>query len=44
MKVVAVDRTNNEARVNLEGTETSADQMIAAIQRAGRFQAKLATG
>ena len=42
VRVVSVDRTKNEARVSLEGTETSVDQMIAAIQGAGKFQAKLA--
>ncbi len=44
VKVVVVDRTKNEARVNLGGAGTSVDQIIAAIQGAGRFQAKLATG
>ena len=44
MKVIAVDRMKNEARVNLEGTAASVDQMIVAIQKAGRFQAKLTTG
>ena len=44
MRVIAVDRTKNEARVTLEGSATSVDQMIAAIQAAGRFQAKLAMG
>jgi hypothetical protein len=44
VKVIAIDRTKNEARVILEGTATSTDQMIAAIQKAGRFLAKLATG
>jgi copper chaperone CopZ len=40
--VEAVDRTKNEARVCVEGAGVSAEQMIAAIQGAGRFQAKLA--
>ena len=44
VKVIAVDRMKNEARVNLEGSATSVDQMIIAIQKAGRFQAKLAMG
>jgi hypothetical protein len=44
VKVHSVDRTRNEARVNLAGAVTSVDQMIAAIQSAGRFQAKLAGG
>lgn len=30
-----------EARVTLEGAATSPEQMIAAIQGAGKFQAKL---
>ena len=42
VKVQAVDRTKNEARVTLEGVATTTDQMIAAIQGAGKFQAKLA--
>jgi hypothetical protein len=44
VKAIGVDRTKNEARVSLEGTASSVDQMIAAIQRAGRFQAKPAAG
>ena len=44
MKVIDVDRMKNEARVHHEGTATSVDQMILAIQKAGRFQAKLAMG
>jgi copper chaperone CopZ len=42
VKVLAVDRTKHEARVAVEGGATSADQMIAAIQGAGKFQARLA--
>ena len=42
MKVEAVDRLRHEARVSVEGAATSVDQMIAAIQGAGKFQAKLA--
>jgi copper chaperone CopZ len=42
--VEAVDRTKNEARVQVAGAAVSIDQMIAAIQKAGRFQAKLAAG
>jgi copper chaperone CopZ len=38
--VTMVDRMKNEARVSVEGTATSAEQMVAAIQAAGRFQAK----
>jgi len=44
VNVEMVDRTKNEARVSVKGTETSVDQMIAAIQSAGRFQAKVAAG
>ena len=40
--VLTVDRTKNEARVILEAAATSTDQMVAAIQGAGKFQAKLA--
>jgi copper chaperone CopZ len=40
--VLGVDRTRNEARVSVAGEATSAEQMIAAIQSAGRFQARLA--
>ncbi len=42
VKVLAVDRNKNEARVAVEGEATSPSQMIAAIQAAGKFQAKLA--
>lgn len=42
MKAAAADRTKNEARVTVEGAAPSVDQMIAAIQGAGKFQAKLA--
>ncbi len=42
MKVLNVDRTKNEARVTVEGAAASVGQMIAAIQGAGKFQAKLA--
>jgi copper chaperone CopZ len=42
VKVASADRVKKEARVTLEGAATSPDQMIAAIQRAGKFQAKLA--
>jgi hypothetical protein len=42
VKVQSVDRTKNEARVALEGSATTADQMITAIQGAGKFQARLA--
>ena len=40
VKVETVDRTRNEARVQVEGAATSIDQMVAAIQKAGKFQAK----
>jgi copper chaperone CopZ len=42
--VIAVDRTKNEARVSLEGPAVTIDQMVAAIQGAGRFQARMAAG
>lgn len=42
VKSASADRTRNEARVSLEGATPSVDQMIAAIQGAGKFQAKLA--
>ena len=38
----SADRTKNEARVSVEGASASVELMIAAIQGAGRFQAKLA--
>jgi copper chaperone CopZ len=40
VRVETVDRTKNEARVTLEGAATSIDQMVAAVQKAGKFQAK----
>jgi hypothetical protein len=42
VKVVTADRIKKEARVTLEGAATSPDQIVAAIQGAGKFQAKLA--
>lgn len=42
VKVVVVDRTRNEARVTVEGAATSPERIIAAIQAAGKFQARLA--
>jgi copper chaperone CopZ len=42
VKGASADRTKNEARVNVEGAGASVEQMIAAIQGAGRFQATLA--
>ena len=41
VKAVSADRMKKEARVTLEGTATSPEQMIAVIQGAGKFQAKL---
>jgi copper chaperone CopZ len=38
VKVLSVDRTRNEARVSLEGPTTT-DQLVAAVQAAGRFKA-----
>ena len=42
VKGATADRVKKEARVTLEGAPISHDQMIAAIQGAGKFQAKLA--
>ena len=42
VKLASADRAKNEARVKVEGAAVSVDQMITAIQGAGRFQAKLA--
>lgn len=42
VKVISVDRTRNEARVTAEDHAPPADQMVAAIKGAGKFQAKLA--
>jgi copper chaperone CopZ len=42
VKGVAADRVKKEARVTIEGGAASPDQMVAAIQAAGKFQAKLA--
>jgi hypothetical protein len=42
VKVATADRTKKEARVTLEGSGASPDQIIATIQGAGKFQAKLA--
>ena len=42
MKGAAADRVKKEARVTVEGGAASPDQMVAAIQAAGKFQAKLA--
>jgi len=41
VQVLTVDRTKGEARVTVEGGATSPERMIAAIQAAGRFQARL---
>jgi copper chaperone CopZ len=38
VKVLSVDRTRNEARVSLQGATTT-DQLVAAVQAAGRFRA-----
>jgi copper chaperone CopZ len=42
VKATAVDRMKKEARVTFEGAAPSPEQIIAAIQGAGKFQAKLA--
>jgi len=41
VKVATADRIKKEARVTVEGDATSPDQMVAVIQGAGKFQAKL---
>jgi len=41
VKNATADRVKKEARVVLEGTATTPDRMITAIQEAGKFQAKL---
>ena len=41
VKGATADRIKKEARVTPEGAAVSPDQMIAAIQGAGKFQAKL---
>jgi hypothetical protein len=40
VKSATADRTKNEARVIVEGSGPAPQQMIAAIQGAGKFQAK----
>ncbi len=42
VRSASADRVKNEARATVEGPGASVEQMIAAIQGAGRFQAKLA--
>jgi copper chaperone CopZ len=42
VKGATADRIKKEARVAVEGGATSPDKLIAAIQGAGKFQAKLA--
>ena len=42
VKGATADRVKKEARVTLEGAAASPDQIVAAIQGAGKFQAKLA--
>ncbi len=41
VKVLTVDRTKNEARVSVEGATTT-DQLVGAVQAAGRFRASAA--
>jgi len=41
VKGATADRVKKEARVTIEGGAASPDQIIAAIQAAGKFQAKL---
>lgn len=40
MTGAVVDRTKKEARVTVEGASPSPAQLVEAIQKAGRFQAK----
>ena len=42
MKGATADRIKKEARVTLEGAAASPNRIVAAIQGAGKFQAKLA--
>ncbi len=42
VKSATADRVKKEARVTVEGGGASPDQIIAAIQSAGKFQAALA--
>jgi copper chaperone CopZ len=44
VKKATADRTKKEARLTVEGAAPSTEQIIAAIQGAGKFQAKLAGG
>ena len=41
VKAATADRIKKEARVTLEGAVPPPDQIVAAIQGAGKFQAKL---
>jgi copper chaperone CopZ len=41
VKAATADRIKKEARVTLQGASASSDQIIGAIQGAGKFQAKL---
>ena len=43
VKTAAVDRTKQEARVTVEEGKVSPNQMVTAIQTAGKFQARLVT-
>ena len=42
VKAATADRIKKEVRVTLEGAAASPDQLVAAIQGAGKFHAKLA--
>ena len=42
VKAATADRIKKEARITLEGAAVSPDRIVAAIQGAGKFQAKLA--
>ena len=41
VKVLSVDRVKNEARLEVAGP-TTGDQLVAAVQAAGRFKAAVA--
>jgi copper chaperone CopZ len=42
VKTATADRVKKEARVTVEGGGVFPDQIVATIQKAGKFQAKLA--
>jgi copper chaperone CopZ len=40
VKTASADRLKKEARVTVEGSASTPEQMVAAIQQAGKFQAR----